>query len=125
DYDADGNDVGVGTPPEQVWFYNIANGFLKGASTGGPSAVFKKPKFQRGVVKGKRRAVPDICLGGGTFAFPGFWECLDFGLYNTGIATGSTCTVGGGTSVAAPQWAAVIAILVQKLGTRAGNINPK
>jgi subtilase family serine protease len=124
DYDTAGNDVGVGTPPEQVWFYDIQH-FLKGASTGGLSKVFKRPKFQRGVVKGKKRGVPDICLGGGTFSFPGFWECLDFGLYNTGIATGSTCTVGGGTSVAAPQWAAVIAILVQKLGTRAGNINPK
>jgi subtilase family serine protease len=124
-YDDAGFVVGVGTPPEQVWYFNIQN-LIQAASTGGVSAVFKKPKFQKGIksVKFKKRAVPDVCLGGGNPAFPGFWECLDLGLFSTGVAEGPTCTTGGGTSVAAPQWAAVVAIIVQKRG-RVGNINPQ
>ena len=42
----------------------------------------------------------------------------------TDAVEGPTCTTGGGTSVAAPQWAAVAAIIVQKKG-RVGNINPQ
>ena len=123
-YDAAGLDLGVGAPSEEVWFFNIQN-FLKAASTGGVSAVFKKPKFQKGIkgAKFRKRAVPDICLGGGNPAIPGFWECLDLGLYRNGVAEGPTCTTGGGTSIAAPQWAGVIAIIVQKKGARVGNIN--
>lgn len=125
-YDAEtGYVVGVGVPAEEVWYWNIQN-FLQNASTGGVSTVFKKPKFQKGIksAKFKKRAVPDVCLGGGVPAFPGYWECLDFGLYQGGPPAGPTCTTGGGTSVAAPQWAGVAAIIVQKIG-RIGNLNPK
>ena len=55
---------------------------------------------------------------------PGYWECLDLGLLQGRSAEGPTCTTGGGTSVAAPQWAGVTAIIVQKKG-RVGNINPQ
>jgi subtilase family serine protease len=118
-------DVGVGSPTEEVWHFNIQN-FLQSASTGGVSAVFKKPKWQKGIKTAnfKKRAVPDICLGGGVPAIPGYWECLDFGLLQGRSAEGPTCTTGGGTSVAAPQWAAVASIIVQKKG-RIGNINPQ
>jgi subtilase family serine protease len=124
-YDVDGYNTGVGVPAEEVWYFNIQN-LIQSATTGGVSKVFKRPKWQKGIksVKFKKRAVPDICLGGGVPAFPGYWECLDFGLYGTGVPEGATCTTGGGTSVAAPQWAAVAAIIVQKIG-RIGNINPK
>ena len=125
-YDADGNNTGVGDPAEEVWYFSIQN-FIQEASTGGVSVIFKKPRYQRGInsVKFRKRAVPDICLGGGTFAFPGFWECLDFGLYQDGISSGPNCTVGGGTSVAAPQWAGVLACVQQRKGRRVGNINPQ
>jgi subtilase family serine protease len=124
-YDQAGNDSGVGVPAEQVWFFDIAH-VLKSASTGGVSAVFKKPKFQKGVKrpKFKKRGVPDICLGGGTPARPGYWECLDLGLYQTGVATHPVCSLGGGTSIVPPQWAGILAILQQKKGARYGNIDP-
>jgi subtilase family serine protease len=123
-YDENGLDSGVGVPVEQVWFFDIQH-LLQSASTGGVSAVFKKPKFQKGIKSAKfgKRAVPDICLGGGVPARPGYWECLDLGLYTNGVPAGATCTNSGGTSVAAPQWAAVLAIIVQKKGARVGNIN--
>ncbi len=124
-FDANGNDTGVGTPAEAVWFIDIIDHRILSASTGGISRIFKKPRFQKGVRGPKfgKRAVPDVSFGGGTASSPGYWECLDFGLYQTGTATGPTCGVGGGTSVAAPQWAGLLAILQQKKGARVGNID--
>lgn len=143
-YDAAGVNTGVGVPAEEVWHFNIQN-FLQSATTGGVSVVFKKPKFQKGIksVKFKKRAVPDICLGGGNPAIPGFWQCLDLDLLQ-GRTPGTTpnglsCTTGGGTSIVPPQLAAVIAIILQFLeggartadidplavGARVGNINPQ
>lgn len=125
-YDASGNDVGVGVPAEEVWFIDIQH-LIRGASTGGVSTVFRKPTYQKGIrsAKFRKRAVPDICLGGGTFAFPGFWECLDFGLYSHGVPSGPVCTVGGGTSVVPPQWAGIVSCVQQRQGKRLGNINPQ
>lgn len=139
-YDAAGVNTGVGVPAEEVWYFNIQN-FLQSATTGGVSVVFKKPKFQKGIksVKFKKRAVPDICLGGGNPAIPGFWQCLDLGLLVGEGAKGPSCTTGGGTSIDPPQWSGVIAIILQFLsggaqangiaplatGARVGNINPK
>jgi kumamolisin len=125
-YDGSGIDSGVGMPAEAVWDFNIGT-FIQGATTGGVSAVFKKPKFQKGIksAKFKKRGVPDICLGAGIPARPGYWECLDFGLAHNGVSVGPSCTSGGGTSVAAPQWAAVVAIIAQKKNARVGNIDPQ
>jgi len=125
-FDASGNDTGVGVPAEAVWFIDVVEHRFKSASTGGVSAIFPKPRYQKGVKSAhfRKRAVPDICFGGGTASSPGYWECLDFGLYNTGVASGPNCAVGGGTSIAAPQWAGILAILMQKKGSRFGNINP-
>jgi len=124
-FDAQGNDTGVGVPAETVWFFDVQH-ILKAASTGGVSKIFPKPRWQKLVksVRFKKRAVPDVVLGGQSNAFPGYWSCLDFGLDTTGAATGPKCLVGGGTSVAAPQWAGILAVLVQKKGARLGNINP-
>jgi subtilase family serine protease len=139
-YDAAGLNTGVGTPAEQVWYFNIQN-LIQSASTGGVSVVFRRPKFQKGIksAKLKKRGVPDICLGGGNPAFPGYWECLDLGLLAGQGAKGPTCTTGGGTSIVPPQWSGIIAIILQSLsggtqanalgplaaGARVGNINPK
>jgi subtilase family serine protease len=124
-FDADGNDTGVGVPAEQVWNFDFQH-FIRGASTSGVSAIFKKPKYQKRVkgVKFRKRAVPDICLVGGFPSTPGFWECADPGLYTQGTASGPSCDdVGGGTSVVPPQWAGIVAIMLQKKGARLGNIN--
>jgi hypothetical protein len=88
------------------------------------SKFFKRPKFQKGVpgIKGKKRVVPDICLGGGVPAHPGYWTCLDFGLYAGQAPEGPTCSTSGGTSVVPPQYGGVIAIIASKIG-RVGNIN--
>jgi subtilase family serine protease len=122
-YDEAGYVVGVGVPAEEVWYFNI-QGFIQSATTGGLSKVFKRPKFQKGVqgLKGKKRAVPDICLGGGVPANPGYWTCLDFGLYRGLPAEGPSCTTSGGTSVVPPQYGGIIAIIASKIG-RVGNIN--
>jgi kumamolisin len=122
-----GSNTGVGTPAEQVWYFNIQN-LIQSASTGGVSVVFRRPKFQKGIksAKLKKRGVPDICLGGGNPAFPGYWECLDLGLLSGQGAKGPTCTTGGGTSIVPPQWSGIIAIILQSLsgGTQANALGP-
>lgn len=122
-YDDGGIATGVSASPEEVWFFSIPVLGAKTASTGGVSKFFKRPKFQKRVpgIKGKKRVVPDISLGGG-LPFPGYWTCLDFGLYGGGPAEGSTCTTSGGTSVVAPQYGGIVAIIASKIG-RVGNIN--
>lgn len=125
EYDANGNDTGVGSPAEVVWGFDILDHRFRSASTGGVSKIFPKPKYQKKVkgVKLPKRGVPDVSIAAGGTSIPGFWECFDFGLYRTGTATGPVCLVGGGTSLAAPQWAGVAAIMGQKKGVRLGNLN--
>lgn len=124
-YDVDGHETGVATPAEEVWFFDAGH-VLKSASTGGVSTVFKKPKFQKSIknVKFGKRGVPDFCLGGG-FPAPAFWECLDLGYWQTGVSGDRDCLIGGGSSFDSPQAAGIIAIIIQILGRRVGNINPQ
>ena len=118
-----------------------------GATTGGYSKIFPLPIWQKGVagIAGKFRAVPDLVLGGGnlggqetisekgnTLKFtgsiapsPNFWECFDAGLANGGAALGYECATTGGTSIVPPQYAGLLAIIVQKSAKRQGLINPQ
>jgi subtilase family serine protease len=153
-YDSNNKDLSTdANTKESVWNINlnILNFFIhKAASTGGYSKVFPLPSWQKGVVTGKFRAVPDLVLGGGDlggtltetenkktgkpiikgndFAAPGFWECYDQGLAsNSNTATGPICTTTGGTSIVPPQYAAIFAIINQKTAAPMGQglINPK
>jgi len=92
-------------------------GALPWASSGGRSAVFTRPAYQDPVhaVTGGRRGVPDIALSA---AFRG-------GFLTYGSFTGhGAWKPAGGTSVATPLLAGLVAIADQDGGTRLGLINP-
>ncbi len=153
-YNGSNNDTSTdANTKESVWNINlnILNFFVhKAASTGGYSKIFPLPMWQKGVVTGKFRAVPDLVLAGGDlggmltetenkktgkaiikgtdFAAPGFWICYDQGLASSSnSSTGPACTVDGGTSIVPPQYAAIFAIINQKTAAPMGQglINPK
>lgn len=100
----DGSGTATGYGSETAW-----NG-----SGGGKSLVFGKPGYQNGVtpVDG-RRDVPDVSLEAGPT--PGNLLVYNGRLYRA-----------WGTSLAAPQWAGLFAIMNQrKGGTGLGNANPR
>ncbi len=113
--------------PEAVW-NESANGGPLGASGGGVSAQFGKPIWQagNGVPNDGARDVPDIAMAAAA-DHDGTIICTNGGCAK-GIAGAS---VVGGTSVAAPLFAGITALLNQyqlKSGTIAkaglGNLNP-
>ncbi len=97
---------GIFNPP--LWF-----GF-SGGSGGGPSGVFSKPSFQKGIVPGTMRQLPDISWVADPFTgvvvlitIPGqfppqIWEAV------------------GGTSVSCPMFSALWAIASQEAGVPLG-----
>ena len=107
-----GNDVG--SVSETVW--NDGDG----AAGGGQSKVFKKPAFQKGLIKkDKKRDVPDISFGASP-ATPGFF----FGGRDNHGAPTVVCCIGG-TSVGAPAWAAISQLISQANGSPIGNLNTR
>jgi hypothetical protein len=103
-YDQFGNNVGFA--PESAW--NIGGG----ASGGGFSGAFIKPAYQIGVTPDDgARDVPDVAMIAGP---PGVFLYVD----NDGGAALQCCF--GGTSLSAPIWAAIQALI----GGRQGNLNP-
>jgi hypothetical protein len=121
--------------PETVWNESSPS-FGLVASGGGSSALFARPSWQSGVpgiTAGSFRLVPDIALLAAV-QDPGFIICSD-----DSDLTGATsdCTgnslqdsngsyaLSGGTSFAAPTFAAFVAVLNQyEHTTGQGNINP-
>ncbi len=104
-FDADGNATGWGG--EVVWNDS-------GASGGGVSTIFRRPTWQTGpgVPPGVMRVVPDVAFPASSSS-PGFV-----------IAIGGRGTTVGGTSVGAPVWASLVALMVQQKG-RLGLLNPE
>jgi subtilase family serine protease len=84
------------------------------ASGGGFSKLFPRPAYQEGTTA--TRGVPDVAAD----ADPGAGMALAF---STGGA-GYVLTQAGGTSVATPLWAAVIALADQYAGQDLGFVNP-
>ena len=108
--------------PEIVWNDSAADG-SPSASGGGASMYFSKPTWQTGagVPSDGARDVPDVALS----------ASADHDGYLV-ITGGSTASVYGGTSVAAPLFAGIATLLNQYLvqhGVQStaglGNINPK
>jgi subtilase family serine protease len=103
------------------------------AGGGGASILFSKPSWQTGtgVPNDGARDVPDIALAAGPNhdgymlcvndpqASPPQLPCSNGFLDSTGVPD-----VAGGTSFGAPAFAGIVAILIQKTGSRQGNINP-
>jgi subtilase family serine protease len=117
--------------PETVWNEtSSANGLAAGG--GGASAFFAKPSWQvgSGVPADSSRDVPDISLNAASghdgYLFCSKGSCTN----NTYRDAAGNLNVVGGTSVAAPTFAGILALVNQKIGpgpTGAygiGNANP-
>ena len=110
--------------PESVWNETAAFGMLE-AGGGGASAYFTKPAFQigNGVPSDFSRDVPDVALAAGS-NHDGYLFCSQ-GLCTNGFRNAAgTLDVAGGTSVATPAFAGILALLEQKIKTSIGNANP-
>ncbi len=105
-----------------------------GAGGGGSSAFFSKPAWQVGIGSGtipfdSSRDVPDISLNAAS-NHDGYLVCVQGSCSNGFLNSNSQANVFGGTSVAAPSFAGLLALIEQKVGAASsttggfGNINP-
>jgi len=136
--------------PETTWnntpdITGLTNNGGLGAGGGGASTLFTKPSWQvgTGVPSDGKRDVPDVSLAADP-NHDGYVLCTqEVNSTNTAF-TGPSCVypVGsnqvpyfdanasgylyGGTSIAAPQWAAILTLMNQKAGNTGGvgNMNP-
>jgi subtilase family serine protease len=124
--------------PEVVWndtAASVALGHGIDAGGGGASTIFPRPAWQTGT---GQRQVPDISLNASNFHDP-YLICSQ-AFFTSNNSTATSCTSGfrasdnslaaaGGTSVGAPTFAGILAIINQ--ATRAakpsgeGNVNPE
>ena len=97
------------------------------AGGGGASAYFSKPSWQTGtgVPNDAARDVPDLSLNSSLFHDPSLL-CVQGSCVDGFRDSQQDLTVGGGTSVAAPCFAGIVALINQKMNTPEGqgNINP-
>lgn len=94
---------------EQAWNELLPDVFPGAGATGGaPSVVFKAPFWQLGVTGQSMRAEPDVSYN----------AAFDGGVV---VVLGGKHGVVGGTSAAAPQWAAIVA-LANELRGRQGRL---
>lgn len=97
--------------PDTVWHDRA------GATGGGPSQTFTRPAYQNGVkgVVGDARGTSDLSMdgsaSGGTLVYQGF------------LPAGAGWMPVGGTSEAAPMFAALVALANEKAGTHLGAIH--
>jgi len=85
------------------------------ATGGGFSVLYDEPSYQKGIIRGKQRGVPDVSYNAAVYH--GVLTYLDV----PGDFTG--WVLFGGTSAGSPQWAAIAAIADQKAGHDLGFIN--
>ena len=97
------------------------------AGGGGASVYFPKPSWQTGtgVPNDAARDVPDLSLNSSLFHDPSLL-CVQGSCVDGFRDSQQDLTVGGGTSVAAPCFAGMVALINQKMNTPngQGNINP-
>ncbi len=115
--------------PEVVWNEDTASGILA-AGGGGTSTVFPRPTWQTGVPglpAGNFRVLPDVALQS-SLASPGFLFCTSDGSQacTSGLrGSNGSYMVAGGTSFAAPTFAAMLAVVNQaEKSFGQGNVNP-
>jgi subtilase family serine protease len=108
---------------EKVWNDSSTSGGIA-ATGGGVSKFFTKPGWQTGenVPNDGFRDTPDLSLSSSA-DHDGYLICSGGDCVNGFRNTDTTLDVAGGTSVAAPSFAGVIALLNQHTGTIQGNIN--
>jgi subtilase family serine protease len=115
----------LGYIPETVWNETDSTGLA--ASGGGISSYFAKPSWQlgTGVPADLSRDVPDISLNSAS-AHDGYLYCAQGSCTNGYRDSNNNLNVVGGTSVASPTFAGILALVEQQLGntTGLGNVNP-
>ncbi|MGB7554822.1 MAG: S53 family peptidase [Candidatus Korobacteraceae bacterium] len=109
--------------PEMVWNDTATDGFLA-ASGGGVSKVFSKPSWQTGagVPADGQRDVPDLALNASA-DHDGYLICSQSSCVTGYRKSDQTLTIIGGTSAAAPTFAGIVALIVQKTNNPQGNVN--
>ncbi|MGI4758430.1 MAG: Ig-like domain repeat protein, partial [Janthinobacterium lividum] len=118
----------AGYMSETTWNDTSTFKFIEG-STGGISKIYQMPTWQHPYVQpgAYSRMVPDISFAA-SVAFHPYMVCLGDGACTSSagaFAPGSDGTGVGGTSVAAPNLAAMLAVIEQANGGGAlGNLNP-
>ncbi len=119
----------LGYIPEQVWNESCSDitqcGFISlYSSGGGPSAQYPKPPWQNapGVPNDGKRDLPDISLASAA-QHDGLLLCQDGICITDSTGALIQAEVVGGTSAAAPAFAAVMALVNQKTGARQGQAN--
>jgi pseudomonalisin len=105
--------------PETAWNESgtVTGGANLWATGGGASNIYSKPSWQSatGVPADGKRDVPDVSLSAATH---------DGYLIVQGNTTGTiSLTLISGTSAASPSFAGLMALIVQKTGSRQGNAN--
>ena len=110
--------------PEAAWNETATAGSLA-AGGGGASAFFAKPAWQvgTGVPTDSSRDVPDLSLDAAA-NHDGFLFCSQGSCTNGFRNSGGFLNVVGGTSIATPSFAGVLALVEQRIGSRIGNANP-
>ncbi len=119
----------LGYIPENVWNESCADPNICGvaslfASSGGASTLYAKPSWQvgSGVPNDGKRDLPDVSLDAAA-GHDGYLLCQD-GICTTN-ADGQlvNAELVGGTSAAAPTFAAIMALIAQKTNSRQGQAN--
>ncbi|HKN76973.1 MAG TPA: Ig-like domain repeat protein [Candidatus Acidoferrum sp.] len=119
----------LGYIPEVVWNESCADPNVCGvaslfASSGGVSTLYSKPSWQAGlgVPNDGKRDLPDVSLDAAA-GHDGYLLCQD-GICTTN-ASGQliNAELVGGTSAAAPTFAAILALIAQKTNSRQGQAN--
>ena len=106
---------GLFTYGSETWWNGTANTPPTGQGGFGVSKYFTRPAYQNGLSSAAGRSIPDVVAD----ADPdeGIQICqADAGGCPTGLSY-------GGTSMAAPEWAAYVADLNEMTGTDLGNVN--
>ncbi len=119
----------LGYIPEVVWNESCADanqcGFVSlFASSGGPSTLYAKPPWQAGpgVPADGQRDLPDVSLAAAA-GHDGYLICQDGICLTDGAGQLINAYIVGGTSAAAPSFAAMMAMIVQQTNSRQGQAN--
>jgi hypothetical protein len=119
----------LGYIPEVVWNESCSDVNQCGsvslfASSGGPSSLYSKPPWQSGpgVPNDASRDLPDVSLAAAG-GHDGYLLCQDGICLTDGAGQLINAEVVGGTSAAAPSFAAIMALVVQKTNSRQGQAN--
>ena len=110
--------------PESVWNETSSTNGL-GAGGGGASLFFAKPSWQvgNGVPADSARDVPDLALNAAA-NHDGYLFCSSGSCTSGYRNSAGNLNVVGGTSVGAPSFSGILALIEQKIASKIGNANP-